>query len=68
MLSCLPGCLKRSARTDAIAIDPVSVQPTPKPVIECDSNECLKDAYIRRGTAISNCNADKAAIAGALTD
>jgi hypothetical protein len=44
-------------------IDPASVQPTPKPVIQCDTNECLKNAYIRRGVAIDNCNADKEAIA-----
>jgi hypothetical protein len=35
----------------------------PKPVIKCDTNECLKDGYIERGVAIDNCNADKDAIA-----
>jgi hypothetical protein len=62
-LSCLQGCTTPSARTDTTVVDPVSVQPTPKPVIQGDTNEDLKDAYIRRGVAIDNCNADKAAIA-----
>jgi hypothetical protein len=63
LLACLQACTTPSARTDTTVIDPVSVQPTPKPVIQGDTNEDLKNAYIRRGVAIDNCNTDKAAIA-----
>lgn len=62
LLACLQACTTPSVKTDPTVVDPVSVQPTPKPQIECDTNECLKDGFIRRGVAIDNCNADKAAI------
>lgn len=47
-------------------IDWTLLQPTDRPELRGNRNSDLLDAYIKRGAAIGQCNADKLAIAESL--